>query len=328
MCSFCSEENKNNTAKIGNDNLQRDAEGRLVVSARVGIGELQTSGQQLSERIVAMCAAPEVNCVLLVDKGALGSDCWRVLRVSLADKRVAQCLCCGSPRTDGLPTDVRLLPSGLHIALALTKSGSVAKTHNVRLLARQAESWSPVHELSFDNTLGGSELSRFCVSRNLLLCIARHPSRLLVALQVTNESKLTPTCQVSFESIPSALCAFTSGSEYLVAIAHEDCTVRLYCHTQRIDPAGGAFSLEERSRVNTTAKISGIISIPAGLLLIPGMQLPDKTVRLCRSNGKHLEQPLEQPQLGILDIHCGCSIARIALLYEAGFKMLVALESR
>ena len=253
-----------------------------------------------------------------------------MLRVSLAEKRVEQCLI-RVPITDAYVTDVQLLPGGTHIVLALFRKGKKnVYSHIVRLFAESqwlfAKAWRVAHEFCFDTISGNSVYSpRLCVSRNLLLCAATFFSCRLVALEVTRDSKLVQTGVVYFDSAPSALCAFTAGNEQLVATAHADRTVHLWRQVKTATAAGRTFALEECSRVSADTTFRCLISSAAGLLLQP--EYPDKIMSLCRTDGTRLDAPLLQPQLGELRIRCACAVGSNVLAFDFESESLVTLET-
>lgn len=282
---------------------------------------------QFSGDIRGLCAAPQADCVLLAGSQVPGND-WQMVRVSLAEKRVVESICRAS-HTDATVSDVRVL-SAAHIALALYKQEKGSIAHSVRLLVRQSNNtWRVAHELRFDSTSGDKVYSpRLCIFRDLLLCAARYPSIRLVALEVTNDSHLQQIGCLKFDSPLLDLGAFVSasGDQQLVATAHADCTVRLLRHVEAIAAAArSTFALEECSRVITNTKFNRIISTAVGLLLQPVS--PEKTVRLCRINGTHLEEPIPQPQLGSLDIWCGCSAGRNVFIYDRESKSLLTIDT-
>ena len=290
---------------------------QVVLSGRVRVSDLSaTDGLQLSACIIGMCTAPAQNCVLLVDANWFGSE-GRVLRVSLAEKRVEQCLI-RVPHTDAHVSDVQLLPGGTHIALALYRNGKEnGYSHIVRLFAEsQLNAWPVAHEFCLDTTSPGNIIysPQLCVSRNLLLCTAPVHSR-LVALEVTRDSKLVQTGAVQFNSAPTALCAFTACNDQLVATAHADRTVRLWCHVETAAAARCTFALEECSRVSVDTTCFRLISSAAGLLLQPESEQPT-TARLYRTDGTRLDAPLLQPQLGQLKLLCGCADGLNVLAYD------------
>ena len=253
-----------------------------------------------------------------------------MLLVSLAEKRVEQCLI-RIPITDAEVSDVQLLPGGTHIALALFKKGK-ENSHIVRLFAESqwlfAKAWRVAHEFCFDTTSSSNTVyyPQLCVSRNLLLCTAPVLSRHLVALEVTPDSKLEQTGAVQFDSAPSALCAFTAGNEQLVATAHADSTVRLWRQVETAAAAGRTFALEECSRVSADTAFWRLISSAVGILLQP--EYPDKIMSLCRTDGTRLDAPLLQPQLGELDLWCGCAVGLNVFAYDKESESLVTLETR
>ena len=302
---------------------------QVVVSGRVRLNDLSaTDGLQLSSSIYGICRAPAQNCVLLVDSTRSDS---RVLRVSLAKKRVDQCLI-RVPHTDADVSDVQLLPGGTHIALALYKGGIKNEySHIVRLFAEsQLIGWSVTHEFCFETTSCSINVfytSRLCVSRNLLLCAAPVLSRRLVALKVTRDSKLVQTGAVQFDSAPSDLCAFTVGNDQLVAIAHADRTVHLWRHVETAAAARRTFTLEKCSRVSADTTCRCLISSAAGLLLLP--DYPVNTMRLCRIDGTHLDAPFPLSQLKPpLNLWCACAIGLNVLLYDRESESLVTLKTR
>ena len=297
---------------------------QVVLSGRVRLSDLSaTDGLQLSGPISGMCTAPAPNCVLLVDINNSGSE-GRVLRVSLAEKRVEQCLI-RVPHTDSIVTDVQLLSGGTHIALALFRKGKAnGYSHIVRLFAEsQLNAWRVAHEFCFDTTSNYIN-PRLCVSRNLLLCAAPVLSRRLVALEVTHDSKLVQTGAVQFDS---DMCAFTAGNDQLVATAHADRTVRLWHHVEAAAAARSTFALEECSRVSADTTFGLIISSAEGLLLHPKSYF-DKSMRLCRTDGTRLDVLQPQPQLGQLRIKCGCAVGLNVLAYDEDSKSLVTFETR
>lgn len=297
----------------------------------------------MSENIFGMCSATEPDCILLIAqeqtyedvvKFALGrrkTNAWQVVRVSLVDKRVVECLF-RTPyiEADEHYSDVQLLSGGAQIALAYRKGNIGSLQHILLLLTLQSNwwnfssSWSIAHQLCFDAGPYFTE-PRLCASRNLLLYAAPRHSCRLVALQVTHDSKLQHFGEVNFDAPRWALCAFTSGDEHLVATAHEDCTVRLWRHVEAADAAGGTFALEECSRMSADTKFETTISTAAGLILQP--VAPDRTVRLCRIDGTHLHEPLPQPQIGSLRIACGCPVGRSALVFDSQSKSLLTLDT-
>ena len=252
-----------------------------------------------------------------------------MLRVSLAEKRVEQCLI-RVPHTDAIVSDVQLLPGGTQIALALYRGGMLYDySHIVRLFTEsQLNAWRFAHEFCFDTTSSSkqADLPRLCVSRNLLLCAARGLSRRLVALKVTRDSKLVQTGAVQFDLAPSDLCAFTAGNEQLVVTAHADRTVRLWRHVETAAATRRTFALEECDHVSADTTCLHLISSAAGLLLQPDD--PDMAMRLCRTNGTRLDAPLPQPQLGKLRILCGCAVGLNVFAYDKMSESLVTLETR
>lgn len=185
-----------------------------------------------------MCAAPEANCVLLAD-----SSLGIVVRVALAEKSVVECLF-RAPQTEGTLSGLGVLSGGAHIALAVYKRDSGGFSNCVLLLARESNAWRVAHELRFDTTpLFPNYFPRLCVSWNLLLCAVLRFSCRLVALQ-NDDSQLLQRGHVIFDSPISAMCAFTSGNEHLVATAHVDRTVRLSCHVATAAAAEDTIALE------------------------------------------------------------------------------------
>lgn len=307
-----------------------------LATARIGVSELQASrgradGIQLSGNISGMCIALEPNCVLLADAGSSQSE-GKVVRVSLAEKRVVECLVRVN-HTDANLSDVKAMSDGVHVAIALCKeewkdaSREVQYAHTVRLLARKWHTWRVVHELLFDTTSGDSvSFPRLCVSQNLLLCIAPSLSVQLTALEVTGHSKLRQKATAIFDSPPRDLCAFVSGAQQnLVATAHENCTVCVWRHVEAAATSESAFSLEKCFSISSSnTKFVTVIRAAAGLLLQP--EGPDKTARFCRTDGTYLEEPLPQPQLGRLSIWCGCPVGRAVLLYDKGSESLITFD--
>lgn len=315
-------------------------------SARVRITELQTPSVQLSEYISGMCAAPEKNCVLLADAGDSNGRKGGLVRVSLAEKRAAQCLYLvpDSHTDEEHLSDVRMLPDGAHIALAFWKPEKTDKgdgyAHFVRLLARQsywswwswrlmqADTWSVVDEKRFDSTFSNNTpvYSRLCISRNLIICTARRPSRFLVGIQVTHDSHLKVTSNVEFDSPIRAVCAFTSGTEHLVVTTHEDCSVRLWRHIEATAGTEDTFKFEEcEPAVRTNMTFESVIKTSEGLLLQPDNP-KDKIARFCRIRGTRLEEPIPQPQLGRINIRCGCSVELSDLIYDRESSSLLTLD--
>lgn len=311
-----------------------------LMGARVGIGKLHIPGEQLSLRIISMCVMPEANCVLALWRELYGRP--RVVRVSLAEKLMAFSLYSqpGDERMAHL-SDIAMLPDGVHIAIAIHKpkfqeqkaSGFFARMkgdrvikrnefYSVRLLSLESDTWRFSHKLRFEVVSDFNFIDpRICVSQNLLLCAAFHPSRRLVALQVTVDSKLQKIGEMRFDSAPSALCAFISGTEHLVATAHKDCTVRIWKH---LEAAAAGFSLKECSRVTADTMFKTIVRTASGLLLQPEN---DKTVRLCRLDSARLVELIPQPQLGSISIECGCTVGRSTLVYDNISESLLSLDS-
>lgn len=221
---------------------------------------------------------------------------------------------------------MRLLPGGMHIALALyeVKDGNNFK-HFVRLLSRESNNkWRVAHELYFDTT-AVMTASRLCTSRNLLICAALRHSRRLMALQVTHGSRLRIIGEQNFDSPLWALCGFTSGSEHLVATAHEDRTVRLSRHIEPTAAAGWAFALVECFRFSADTTFRSIINCATALLLQPDSH--DQTVLFCRINGTRLDEPIPQTQLGSLNVRCGCLVGPINFIYDWESKSLLTFDS-
>ena len=248
------------------------------------------------------------------------------MRVSLATQCLDDCVTRVS-KSDGYVTAMQLLPGAdarIALFLSLWAAGQTQCRHSVRLLSHQSDTWRVTHETPFDTTEKRTwACNGLCISRGLLLCAALYDSNLLVALEVTSDSKSRPAGALQFNSNIRGVCAFASSSEQLVATTHADKTVRLWRHLATATNSG-AIALEECCRVVCERELSCIVYADVGLLVanVGG------GVQLCGVDGSRIGAPIAQPQLGDADIWCWCHVQDTVVAYDGKSASLLILSTK